>query len=30
MMNGDIQEMFDALLTAERQEKLGELAGALE
>ena len=30
MMNGDIQEMFDALLTAERQEKLGELAGVLE
>ncbi|MHB0936281.1 MAG: peptide chain release factor 1 [Armatimonadota bacterium] len=30
MMNGDIQEMFDALLAAERQEKLGELAGALE
>jgi len=30
MMNGDIQEMFEALLAAERQEKLGELAGALE
>ena len=30
MMNGDIQEIFDALLAAERQEKLGELAGALE
>jgi len=30
MMNGDIQEMFDALLAAERQEKLGELAGVLE
>jgi peptide chain release factor 1 len=30
MMNGDIQEMFDALLAAERAEKLGELAGALD
>jgi peptide chain release factor 1 len=30
MMNGDIQEMFDALLSAERTEKLGELAGALD
>lgn len=30
MMNGDIQEMFDAMLAAERTEKLGELAGALE
>jgi len=30
MMNGEIQDMFDALLAAERQEKLGELAAALE
>lgn len=30
MMNGDIQEMFDAMLAAERAEKLGELAGALD
>ena len=30
MINGDIQEMFDAMLAAERTEKLGELAGALE
>ena len=30
MMNGDIQEIFDALLAAERAEKLGELAGALD
>ncbi len=29
-MNGDIQEIFDAMLAAERTEKLGELAGALE
>ena len=29
MMNGDIQEIFDAMLAAERTEKLGELAGAL-
>ncbi len=30
MMNGEIQDIFDAMLTAERAEKLGELAGALE
>jgi len=30
MMNGEIQDIFDALLAAERQEKLGELAGALD
>ncbi len=30
MMNGDIQDMFDAMLTAERAEKLGELANAIE
>jgi peptide chain release factor 1 len=30
MMNGDIQELFDAMLSAERAEKLGELASALE
>jgi peptide chain release factor 1 len=30
MMNGDIQEIFDGMLAAERNEKLGELAGALE
>ncbi|MEI7834462.1 MAG: peptide chain release factor 1 [bacterium] len=30
MMNGDIQEMFDAMLAAERAEKLGELATALD
>lgn len=29
MMNGDIQQVFDAMLTAERAEKLGELASAL-
>lgn len=28
MMNGDIQEIFDAMLTAERTEKLGELSSA--
>ncbi|HOS44306.1 MAG TPA: peptide chain release factor 1, partial [Armatimonadota bacterium] len=28
MMNGDIQDIFDAMLAAERAEKLGELAGA--
>ena len=30
MMNGDIQEVFDAMLAAERADKLGELAGALD
>ncbi|HOF86943.1 MAG TPA: peptide chain release factor 1 [Armatimonadota bacterium] len=30
MMNGDIQDIFDAMLAAERAEKLGELAGALD
>ncbi len=30
MMNGDIQDMFDAMLAAERAEKLGELATALD
>jgi len=30
MMNGEIQDIFDALLAAERQKKLGELAGALD
>ncbi|MHB9026000.1 MAG: peptide chain release factor 1 [Armatimonadota bacterium] len=30
MMNGEIQEIFDAMLAAERAEKLGELAGALD
>jgi hypothetical protein len=30
MMNGEIQDMFDAMLTAERAEKLGELATAIE
>ena len=30
MMNGEIQDIFDAMLAAERTEKLGELAGALE
>jgi peptide chain release factor 1 len=30
MMNGDIQDIFDAMLAAERTEKLGELAGAME
>lgn len=30
MMNGEIQDIFDAMLTAERTEKLGELAGALD
>jgi len=29
-MNGDIQEIFDSMLAAERADKLGELAGALE
>ena len=29
MMNGDIQQIFDAMLAAERAEKLGELANAL-
>ncbi len=30
MMEGDIQEIFDAMLAAERAEKLGEFAGAIE
>ena len=30
MMNGEIQEIFDAMLAAERADKLGELAGALD
>lgn len=30
MMNGEIQDIFDAMLTAERAEKLGELATALD
>ncbi|HEY3378169.1 MAG TPA: peptide chain release factor 1 [Armatimonadota bacterium] len=30
MMNGEIQEIFDAMLAAERSAKLGELAGALD
>ncbi|MHB9130259.1 MAG: peptide chain release factor 1 [Armatimonadota bacterium] len=30
MMNGEIQDIFDAMLSAERSEKLGELAGALD
>jgi peptide chain release factor 1 len=30
MMNGDIQDIFDAMLAAERAEKLGELATALD
>jgi peptide chain release factor 1 len=30
MINGDIQEIFDALLAAERTDKLGELAGTLD
>jgi len=29
MMNGDIQDVFDAMISAERQEKLGELSEAL-
>ena len=29
IMNGEIQDVFDAMLAAERTEKLGELAGAL-
>jgi len=29
MMNGDIQDVFDAMIAAERQEKLGELSEAL-
>jgi len=28
MMNGDIQEIFDAMLAAERNVRLGEFAGA--
>ena len=30
MLNGEIQEIFDGMLAAERAEKLGELAGALD
>ncbi len=30
MMNGDIQDIFDGMLAAERTAKLGELAGAME
>ena len=30
MMNGEIQDIFDSMLAAERAEKLGELAGALD
>jgi peptide chain release factor 1 len=30
MMNGDIQDIFDAMLAAERMEQLGELSSALD